>query len=92
MSAPVARAVPARENAALPRAAAIVLSLLAAAGAFMLFLQFGWSDGVDIIDLLRALLILISTWWLAWGAVQGLMGLTTTARPPALPDVPLHER
>lgn len=92
MSAPVARVVPARENAALPRAAAIVLSLLAAAGAFMLFLQFGWSDGVDIIDLLRALLILISTWWLAWGAVQGLMGLTTTARPPVLPDVPLHER
>ncbi|MEH7828532.1 glucans biosynthesis glucosyltransferase MdoH [Gemmobacter denitrificans] len=71
------------DRAALPRGVAIVLSLLAAAGAFMLFLQFGWSDGVDIIDVVRALLILISTWWLAWGAVQGLMGLTTRAEPPA---------
>ncbi|WP_151720577.1 glucans biosynthesis glucosyltransferase MdoH [Gemmobacter serpentinus] len=86
MSSPVTRAAtrgtPARDRSALPRGVAIALSLMAGAGAFMLFLQFGWSDGLDFIDILRAVLILISTWWLAWGAVQGLMGLTTDAAPP----------
>ncbi|WP_149143097.1 glucans biosynthesis glucosyltransferase MdoH [Gemmobacter caeruleus] len=93
MLSPVARGGTARDNAALPRAVAIVLSLVAGAGAFMLFLQFGWSDGLDFIDIARAVLILISTWWLAWGAVQGLMGLTTEARPPAVTLAgPLTER
>jgi len=76
-------------GAALPRAVAVVLSLIAGAGAFMLFLQFGMSDGLDSIDIARSVLIFISTWWLAWGAVQGLMGLTTQAAAPALPDAPL---
>lgn len=80
MTSPAVRA----GSAALPRGVAIVLSLIAGAGAFMLFLQFGWADGLDFIDILRAVLILISTWWLAWGAVQGLMGLTTRAEPPRL--------
>lgn len=91
------RGLPARDPAArrttLSRGIAILLSLLAAIGAFFLFLQFGWSDGVDVIDLLRAVLIFISTWWLAWGAVQGLMGLTTEALPPRVPlQGPLTER
>lgn len=91
MPPPVARAQ-ARDRATLPRSVAIVLSLVAGAGAFMLFLQFGWSDGLDVIDILRAVLILISSWWLAWGAVQGLMGLATDARPPAVQlDGPLTE-
>ncbi|SEO30625.1 membrane glycosyltransferase [Gemmobacter aquatilis] len=84
MSSPVARPLRSRDAATLPRGVAIVLSLVAGAGAFMLFLQFGWSDGLDFIDVLRAVLILISTWWLAWGAVQGLMGLTTRAEPPVV--------
>lgn len=93
MTPPVARAAGARDSAILPRGVAIVLSLLAGAGAFMLFLQFGWSDGRDVVDVLRAALILISTWWLAWGAVQGLMGLTTRAEPPARAlEGPLTER
>lgn len=76
-------------GASLPRAVAVTLSLVAGAGAFMLFLQFGMSDGLDAIDIARSVLIFISTWWLAWGAVQGLMGLTTQAEPPALPEGPL---
>ncbi|PRD36312.1 UNVERIFIED_CONTAM: opgH [Trichonephila clavipes] len=76
-------------GASLPRAVAVTLSLIAGAGAFMLFLQFGMSDGLDAIDIARSVLIFISTWWLAWGAVQGLMGLTTQAEPPALPEGPL---
>ena len=84
---------PAARRTILSRGIAILLSLLAAIGAFFLFLQFGWSDGVDAIDLLRAVLIFISTWWLAWGAVQGLMGLTTEALPPRVQlQGPLSER
>lgn len=98
MTTPVARGPSApdraaRDRPAVPRAVAIVLSLVAGAGAFMLFLQFGASDGLDFIDVLRSVLILISTWWLAWGAVQGLLGLTTHAAPPLRKlDGPLTER
>ncbi len=68
------------------RAFAVALSLLAGGGAFVLFLQFGAVDGIDTLDVTRALLILISTLWLAWGAVQALIGLTSTARP--MPETP----
>lgn len=61
----------------------MALSLTAGLGAFVLFLQFGDADGLDALDVVRALLILISTLWLAWGAVQALIGLTSVARPPA---------
>ena len=97
MPPPVTRGEAARDQAArgpaLSRGIAVLLSLIAAAGAFFLFLQFGWSDGVDVIDLARATLIFISTWWLAWGAVQGLMGLTTEAAAPSVTlQGPLSER
>ncbi|TQS71396.1 glucans biosynthesis glucosyltransferase MdoH [Rhodobacteraceae bacterium] len=68
------------------RSLAILLSLAAGCGAFVLFLQFGSADGLDIFDALRALLILISTLWLAWGAVQALIGLTSRASPPPYDD------
>ncbi|WP_051910002.1 glucans biosynthesis glucosyltransferase MdoH [Paenirhodobacter enshiensis] len=61
---------------------AIALSLIAGLGAFVLFLQFGDADGLDALDVIRALLILISTLWLAWGAVQALIGLTSRPRAP----------
>ncbi|WP_415182065.1 glucans biosynthesis glucosyltransferase MdoH [Phaeovulum sp.] len=64
------------------RLSAIILSLLAGTTAFFLFVQFGAADGLDALDLVRAALILISTLWLAWGAVGGLMGLTTRAKAP----------
>ncbi|WP_136682891.1 glucans biosynthesis glucosyltransferase MdoH [Falsirhodobacter xinxiangensis] len=72
-------------GAGLSRTIALSLSVLAAAGAFMLFLQFGMADGLDAMDVVRSAFILLSTFWLAWGATQALLGLTTRAKPPALP-------
>lgn len=67
----------ARGDAALTRRrfTALALSLLLAAGAGLLFLQFGLADGLDVMDIVRSGLIFGSTFWLAWGAVQGLWGL-----------------
>ncbi len=63
------------------RAVALLASLTAAAAAFLLFLQYGAADGLDWIDLARAGLILLTTWWLAWGAVQASVGLLAGLRP-----------
>ena len=65
------------------RTLALAAALLAAALAFVVFLQFGASDGFDAFDPLRAGLIFASTFWLAWGAFTALAGLTT--KPPAVP-------
>ncbi|WP_295532519.1 glucans biosynthesis glucosyltransferase MdoH [uncultured Thioclava sp.] len=66
------------------RILALGLSAMAGLGAFVLFLQFGQADGLQILDVVRAVLILISTLWLAWGAVQALIGLMTLPRAPRL--------
>ena len=58
-------------------------SLAFGTGGFALFLRYGAADGFDAMDVVRAGLIFVSTFWLAWGAVQALAGLTT--RPPAVP-------
>ncbi len=68
----------------LTRALALVASGLAAAIACLVFYSYGTADGFQYVDAVRAGLILISTWWLAWGASLGLLGLTTRAAPPAL--------
>lgn len=63
-----------------------LLSTALAIGAwagFVLFLGYGMADGLDVMDVVRAVLIFVSTCWLAWGALQALAGLTT--RPPARP-------
>ncbi len=65
------------------RTVAVGASLAAAYGGFLLFLQFGAADGLDSFDILRSALIFASTFWLAWGAVTALAGLTT--RPPQVP-------
>jgi membrane glycosyltransferase len=58
---------------------AVTTSVLAASAAGMVFIIYGSADGLAVIDVLRAALILLSTWWLAWGAATALLGLT--ARP-----------
>jgi membrane glycosyltransferase len=63
------------------RVVALASSVAAACGGFLLFLQFGAADGLDVIDIIRSGLIFASTFWLAWGAALALAGLTT--RPPA---------
>ncbi|MGR3376716.1 glucans biosynthesis glucosyltransferase MdoH [Salipiger abyssi] len=75
------------------RIAMVSLCLLAGLGAFVLFLQFGEADGLTTLDVLRAVLILISTLWLAWGSVQALTGLTTRPRAPDYDrDAPIRGR
>lgn len=54
---------------------AAALTAVTGLGATSLFLQYGSADGLDAVDVLRALLIFGSTTWLAWGASQGLIGL-----------------
>ncbi|TKA96072.1 glucans biosynthesis glucosyltransferase MdoH [Cereibacter changlensis] len=76
------------------RGAAFAISLLAAAGAFFLFLQFGAADGLDSMDVVRSVLILASTFWLAWGAGHAIIGLFTKPHPPAnvVPGAPISGR
>ncbi|PYF11048.1 membrane glycosyltransferase [Rhodobacter viridis] len=72
---------------------AIAFSLLAGIGAFILFLQFGSVDGIDALDVTRAVLILISTQWLALGATVAMIGLPSRARPPKYdPKAPIKGR
>ncbi|OYU19785.1 MAG: glucan biosynthesis glucosyltransferase H [Rhodobacteraceae bacterium PARR1] len=67
----------------LTRTLSLTAAIAAACGGFLLFLQYGASDGLDIIDVLRSALIFASTFWLAWGAAQAIAGLTS--RPLARP-------
>jgi membrane glycosyltransferase len=66
------------------RALALAASVLAAAAAGLVFLTYGATDGVSLIDVLRSVLILLSTWWLAWGAATALVGLTSRNRETPL--------
>jgi membrane glycosyltransferase len=59
------------------RALALSSSLLAALSASLVFLIYGAADGLSLLDVLRSALILLSTWWLAWGAATALLGLTS---------------
>jgi membrane glycosyltransferase len=76
-------AAPAQARVGLTRGTLLGASLAIGAGGFALFFRYGASDGVDAMDWVRAGLIFVSTFWLAWGAVQALAGLTT--RPPQVP-------
>ena len=81
------------EPAGTARALALAASLLAAAAAGVVFHAYGAADGIGMIDILRSLLIFLSTWWLAWGAATALLGLTQRQRPaPARVDGPISGR
>ena len=67
------------------RGLALVASVLAAVAAGLVFLTYGAADGMSGIDVLRSVLILLSTWWLAWGAATAFLGLTLRHR-----DAPLR--
>ncbi|MDQ2067826.1 glucans biosynthesis glucosyltransferase MdoH [Xinfangfangia sp. CPCC 101601] len=74
------------------RALAVALSVLAAAAAGMVFYIYGATDGVDPLDIVRSLLIFLSTWWLAWGAATALLGLTSRAKPRPSLTAPIRGR
>ncbi len=74
------------------RVAALLLSVLAAAAAAMVFQVYGAADGLDPVDYIRSGLILLSTWWLAWGAAQALLGLTARHRVTTHSTAPILGR
>ncbi|MFD1913191.1 glucans biosynthesis glucosyltransferase MdoH [Halodurantibacterium flavum] len=77
----------------IARLAALLPAVGIGVGAALLFLQFGAADGLDRLDMLRAGLIGISTLWLAWGAMQGLLGLVGWSQtPPPSSDAPIAGR
>ncbi|MBQ2263059.1 MAG: glucans biosynthesis glucosyltransferase MdoH [Loktanella sp.] len=84
---------PVSRSANAARTVALTASVLAAIAAFSLFLRFGAADGLDKIDVVRSFFMLIATFWLGWGAMQALLGLTTRARAPEIDRVqPLTSR
>jgi membrane glycosyltransferase len=72
---------PSMAKAGGARLLALTSSILAAVAAGAVFLTYGSADGLSQIDMLRAALILLSTWWLAWGAATALLGLTSRQIP-----------
>lgn len=77
----------------LRRALALAFSLACAAGAGWLALQYGAGDGLDTVDILRAFLMVLTTWWLAWGAAQAVAGLLAPAAAARSgPGRPLRSR
>ena len=64
-----------RARARLYRVVAILLSLSLSGTASLLFIQFAATNGLDVLDGVRLVLIAISTLWLAWGASQSVVGL-----------------
>lgn len=77
----------------LRRAVALGFSLACAAGAGWLALQYGAGDGIAPVDVLRAGLILLTTWWLAWGAAQAVAGVLSRRAPARRgPPRPLRSR
>jgi membrane glycosyltransferase len=85
-------ALPSDRQVGVIRTGLLAGGVLMGCGGFVLFMRYGAADGLDVMDLLRAGLILVSTFWLAWGALQAFAGLTT--RPPAVPrhDGPITAR
>ena len=59
----------------LVRTLALTFTFGAAAFAATLMADAAISDGVQALDLARVALIFVTTLWLAWGAVQALVGL-----------------
>ncbi|MCC5972900.1 MAG: glucans biosynthesis glucosyltransferase MdoH [Rubellimicrobium sp.] len=75
----VADAVP--RGLRLLRAFALGTAGLAAVGAGVVALGLWAGDGIGFLDLFRTALVMLATFWLAWGAVVVLIGLATPPGP-----------
>lgn len=71
-------------RARIARVIALLLTIGLAGTAASLFIQFAASDGVQVLDVVRLVLITLSTSWLAWGASQSIVGLFHRPQPPIL--------
>ncbi|MBV7407978.1 glucans biosynthesis glucosyltransferase MdoH [Maritimibacter sp. DP1N21-5] len=67
------------------RAVALAFTAFAAIGAAVMVADAGQQDGWQIWDAMRVGLILVTTGWLAWGAVLALTGLWPRGRRAVLP-------
>ena len=77
----------------LIRLGAISFALIMGGIAAALFLQYAGADGLRPLDVVRASLILIASFWIAWGASQGFIGLVSgLPRGPWLSDAPITSR
>jgi membrane glycosyltransferase len=72
---------PTAPRVAALRALALSVALGAALAGAALFLQFASSSGLTVLDTLRGALIGGTMAWLAWGAVQAMLGLLYRTRP-----------
>jgi membrane glycosyltransferase len=61
----------------LLRTGALLTSAFLSIGAAWLFVDFSTPGGFDGIDFVRTILILVSSFWLAWGSSAGIIGLFT---------------
>jgi len=64
------------------RAAALAASAAIAATACLLFIDFAEAGGFDMLDFVRAVLIFVSSLWLAWGSSVGIIGLVFRGTKP----------
>ncbi|MBN7785804.1 glucans biosynthesis glucosyltransferase MdoH [Ponticoccus gilvus] len=78
--------LPASSRTRVVRSIAIGVSLSLALVASGLLFEASLQDGMDWLDWFRAVLILITTAWLAWGASLAFAGLAP-ARPRAAPQI-----
>lgn len=74
------------------RAFAVLVSVGLGAGAAALFLQFGAADGYQMVDGVRAALVFVTTFWLAWGAMQAVEGLISSRKAPLPMTTPITTR
>ena len=65
------------------RSVAVLLPVLAGSGAAALFLQYSSAAGLTVYAYLSAVLLALSTAWLAWGAGLSLIGLWPARRAAA---------
>ncbi len=79
-------------NVLTTRACAILVSVGLGAGAAALFLQFGAADGYQMVDGVRAALVFVTTFWLAWGAMQAIAGLIASCQAPEPLTSPITTR
>lgn len=76
------------------RFVAASISIMSGAIAAFLLLQFSAADGLRLIDLVLSFLVFLTTIWLCWGAVLGMVGLVRSlaAKPVSFSDEPINSK
>ncbi|WP_322894244.1 MULTISPECIES: glucans biosynthesis glucosyltransferase MdoH [unclassified Yoonia] len=77
-------ALPVSRGVTSARTVALIASLVAAFAACAFFLKYGAANGLNKVDVLRSVFMLVSTFWLSWGAMQAFLGLTSRSRAPMI--------